>query len=214
MIEIGPLLFAASAVGILHMSAPDHWLTLVIIGRVLGWRRSQLVAVSLITGLGHVLLSVLLGLGIVALGLVFSQLVSHYVTLAVALAMIVAGSAYTLISIAGRTDTSAEKEAEEELLRTQNRSRRGVSYFAVLGAALSPDLSILPIFLAAVPVGLVFAAYAAVIFGAASLLTIVFLTYVGSAGLASALERVPSKYNDALVGLVIAAVGGYILVFG
>jgi len=37
---------------------------------------------------------------------------------------------------------------------------------------------------------------------------------LGSAGLAKAFERVPPKYNDALVGFVIAAVGVYILVAG
>jgi putative Mn2+ efflux pump MntP len=42
------------------------------------------------------------------------------------------------------------------------------------------------------------------------------MTFVilGTVGLAKAFERLPPKYNDALVGLVVAAVGAYILLSG
>ena len=87
-------------------------------------------------------------------------------------------------------------------------------YFAVLGAALSPDLSILPIFILAAPIGLSFAFDTAIVFSAASILALLVFLLLGSAGLGKAFERVPSKYNDALVGFVIAAVGLYILATG
>jgi putative Mn2+ efflux pump MntP len=83
-----------------------------------------------------------------------------------------------------------------------------------LGAALSPDLSILPIFLLAVPIGLSFAFDTAVVFAIATILSLLAFLWLGSAGLAKAFERVPPKYNDALVGFVIAAVGIYILLAG
>lgn len=81
----------------------------------------------------------------------------------------------------------------------------------MLGAALSADLSILPIFLLAVPLGLGLAFETAVVFGLASVAALLIFLLLASAGLARALERVPSKYNNALVGFVIAAVGAYVL---
>ncbi|MDA4128104.1 MAG: hypothetical protein OK422_01355 [Thaumarchaeota archaeon] len=209
-ISLVPLLAASALVGVLHMSAPDHWVTLVIMGRSAGWSERRLVGVSFVAGLGHVVLSILLGFAVVVLGLVFSQILSFYVTEFVGFLMLVVGLGYAIKSLYLRKTEDYEKEAEDEL----KTLKKGVGYFAVLGAVLSPDLSILPIFLVAVPVGLSFAVDTAAVFAVASLVTILLLVIVGSRGLANAFEKVPEKYNDSLVGFVIALVGLYVLLFG
>ena len=91
---------------------------------------------------------------------------------------------------------------------------KSAGYFAVLGAALSPDLSILPICLVAVPLGLITVVHTIVIFAASSILTDLLLVLSFSVLFSRAVEKLPSKYNDALVGLVIAVVGVYVLIFG
>ncbi len=87
-------------------------------------------------------------------------------------------------------------------------------YFAVLGAALSPDLSITPIFLASITVGLLFAFYLLIIFVVTSILSQLVLVHVGAKGLAKTFEHVPEKYNDYIVGFVIVANGIYIIFAG
>jgi hypothetical protein len=87
-----------------------------------------------------------------------------------------------------------------------------VGYFSVLGAALSPDPSIIPIFLASIPAGFYFLIELAIIFAATSVLTLVLLVHLGNRGFAKVLERIPAKYNDSLVGFVIVAIGVFILV--
>ena len=211
MIEVVPLLLAAAVVGILHMSAPDHWVTLCILGRASGWANGRLFGVTLITGVGHVVLSIALGLVVVVVGLVFSNLVSLYFALAVGFIMVGVGlfvGVRSLLSREQKLDVASVAANEKKQIQ------KGAGYFAALGAALSPDLSIVPIFLIAAPVGLGLAVDTAIVFAAASILTIVLLVMLGSAGLARAFERIPPKYNDALVGFVIAAVGAYIVVFG
>lgn len=52
------------------------------------------------------------------------------------------------------------------------------------------------------------------IFAISSILTAVLLVIVFSTVFTKAVEKMPSKYNDALVGLVIAAVGVYVLILG
>jgi hypothetical protein len=37
MVETIPLLLGALLVGALHMSAPDHWVTLCLLGKVARW---------------------------------------------------------------------------------------------------------------------------------------------------------------------------------
>ena len=51
-------------------------------------------------------------------------------------------------------------------------------------------------------------------FAVASIGALLIFLILGSAGLARAFEKLPPKYNDALVGFVIAGVGAYIVAFG
>ena len=205
MLAILPLLAAAATVGVLHMSAPDHWVTLCLLAQASKWSRARLLAFGLATGAGHVALSVLLGFGIIAVGLLFSKQASTDLALGTGALMVVGGLGYALISLVrSRRGKSAPA--------VPNNSQKGLTYFAVLGAALSPDLGILPIFLLAVPVGLTLALYAAAVFAVASVVTLLTLLFVGSVGLAKVFSRVPEAYNDALVGVVLAAVGVYVLV--
>jgi hypothetical protein len=50
------------------------------------------------------------------------------------------------------------------------------------------------------------------VFGLASIAALLFFLSLGMAGLTRVFEGIPPRYNDALVGLVIAAVGMYVLI--
>ena len=165
------------------------------------------------TAVGHVAVSVLLGFAIVGLGFFFSEQVSVYVAAGVGIIMIVGGLAYGFRELFSADRRDYEQEVQGKLTEHETHGMR-FRYFAVLGAALSPDLSILPIFLLAVPLGLGFAFDTAVVFAVASVLALLTLLILGQAGLARALEMVPPKYNDALVGFVVASVGAYIVLVG
>lgn len=205
------LLLAAASVGILHMSAPDHWATLIILGRVSKWNRTRLMGVGVMTAVGHVALSVLLGFIIVEVGIAISQQASLYITKGTGVIMVVGGLIYGTKELMSNKSEDYEREVLEGVSKREGNIGRRFSYFAVLGAALSPDLSILPIFLLAAPIGLAFAFDTAVVFAVASVLALLVFLLLGSAGLAKAFERIPPKYNDSLVGFVIAVVGLYIL---
>ena len=128
--------------------------------------------------------------------------------------MLAIGLAYGVREILSNRPEDYQREAEGEYFKAGGGEGRTVGYFAVLGAALSPDLSILPIFLLAVPVGFGLAIGTAAVFGLASILSLLILVLLGSWGLGRFFERVPPKYNNALVGFVVAAVGAYIVLFG
>ena len=215
MTDLTPLLIGAALVGVLHMSAPDHWVTLCILGRESCWSRKKLFVVSLVTASGHAALSAALGFGIAVAGLLFSRLISSYISYTVGFIMLAVG-----LFVGVRALVSKKKEEVapgEKLLEAEKKNPskfNGIGYFAVLGAALSPDLSITPIFLGSVTVGVVLAVYLLIIFVATSILAQLVLVQVGSRGLAKTFEHVPEKYNDSIVGFVIAAVGIYIIFAG
>jgi nickel/cobalt exporter len=215
MTDVVPLLIGAALVGVIHMSAPDHWVTLCILSRTSGWNRKKLFSISLATAAGHAILSAALGFAIAVAGLLFSRLISSYISYAVGFVMFAFGlfiGVRALVSKKKREVTPEEKLYEKQ---KKNASRiNGIGYFAVLGAALSPDLSITPIFLASITVGILFAVYLLIIFVVTSILAQVVLVQVGAKGLAKTFEHVPEKYNDSIVGFVIAAIGIYIIFAG
>jgi hypothetical protein len=212
LITLESALIAAAAVGIIHMSAPDHWATLVVLRNGAKWTRRRLIGVSLVTSTGHVSFSVFLGLAIVEVAIFFSNFLSYYFTKAIGLAMLASG-----LYVAARAVSAKEEDCSDRAKPSggpEAKLMKSAGYFAILGAALSPDLSILPVFLVAVPLGLSGMLETVLIFAISSILTAILFVSVFSTAFTKAVNKLPSKYNDALVGLVIAAVGVYVLILG
>jgi len=210
LIDQWALLIAAATVAAIHMSAPDHWVTLCTLGQSLKWPYRKLFNVSIITALGHSLFSAGLGFGVLVIGLATSTLISKYLSLVIGAVMVAAG-----LFIAIRALTSKKRlevTPEEKLLRRQTDAAKGLGYFALLGAALSPDLTIAPVFLAGVPAGLLFGVYLFIVFVVASICCQATYVQLAARGFTKGFERVPEKYTDAVVGFVIAGIGVFVAV--
>lgn len=209
-------MIGAALVGILHMSAPDHWLTLCILARNKQWAPKKLFGISFMTAIGHVGLSVVMGLVVVVIGLVFSHLISYYLDTGIGIAMVGGGLVVGIIPLVRKNphhhDHSHEHEHEHDEGKKYGKLTSKIGYFAILGAALSPDPSIIPIYLSAVSAGFYFALELSVVFAVASIVTLLLLVYLGTMGLVKTLARIPEKYNDSMVGFVIMAIGIYVLV--
>ena len=172
--QLFPIPTAAALVGILHMSAPDHWVTLCILARKSSWSKA-LLGLGILTSGGHVLLSMVLGLGIVYLRLIFSAELSSIITSGTGLAMLVVGLGYGIKTLLTAKHDDFEKRGQSGIRRGQN-IWTGIDLLRGFGGALSPDLSILPIFLLAVSLGLGF------IFDAAVIFALAFRSYLGPVG--------------------------------
>ena len=67
--EMQTLLYTAIAISFLHtLSGPDHYLPFIALSKSRGWGAGKTIGWTVVCGLGHVLSSVLLGLGGAALG--------------------------------------------------------------------------------------------------------------------------------------------------
>ena len=69
------LISVAVSTALLHTLIPDHWLPFVLIGNARGWRAGTTVAVSGVSALIHVLLSIVLGVAALAIGKVTASAV-------------------------------------------------------------------------------------------------------------------------------------------
>jgi len=212
LINPASIFVTAAIVGIVHMSAPDHWATLGVLAKSGRWTSHKLVGLSLLAGVGHVTLSIVLGFVLVEVSSLLPSLYSSYFTEAAAAIMVVAGFYVALRAF--RTKEGSRQNRNSLRSGSAHSLTKTAGYFAVLGAALSPDLSILPVFLVAVPLGFFLALYTILAFAVSSIVTLLILVLAFSMGLAKTLEKLPMKYNDVIAGLVIAAVGIYILILG
>ncbi len=225
MASLFAYMIGAALVGILHMSAPDHWLTLCVLARNKKWAPRKLFGISFMTAIGHVGLSIVMGLAVVIVGLVFSHLISYYLDTAIGIAMVGGGLVVGIMPLVRKNphhhehnhDDEHEHNHEHDPGHAHEEKKYGkfaskIGYFAVLGAALSPDPSIIPIYLSAISAGFYFAIELSVIFAAASILTLLLLVQLGTMGLVKTLAKIPEKYNDSMVGFVIMAIGIYVLV--
>ncbi|MDE1863377.1 MAG: hypothetical protein KGI33_10780 [Thaumarchaeota archaeon] len=224
MINLIPYLVGAGIVGILHMSAPDHWATLCLLAKNKQWAPKKLFGISLATAIGHVALSIVMGLAVVAVGLVISHLVSYYLDTAIGIIMIGAGLIFGIKPLVTKPSQHHHGGIHHALGRNEYHENDGkgkkalgnltggLGYFVVLGAALSPDPTIIPVYLSAISAGFYFAVELSAVFAAASILTLILFVQLGTLGLGKVLEKIPERYADSMVGFVIAAIGVYLLV--
>ncbi len=219
-------MIGAAVVGIIHMSAPDHWMTLCLLAKNKRWTPKKLFRTSLVTAIGHVALSIVMGLVVMAVGLLVSRLVSSYIDTGIGLIMIVVGGIFGIIPLLRKNDHHKHDHDHEHMHdhdhehkdvhdhEKKSKISQKLGYFIIIGAALSPDPSIIPIYLTTISSGIYFALELSVVFAAASILTLLFLVQLGNVGLGKTFARIPEKYHDSMVGFVIAAIGIYILVSG
>src|SRR5437764_6579951 len=95
------LLAAAAGVGFGHAVLPDHWVPLAVVGRTQHYPLSKVARLSGLAGVAHVLVSVILGAVIVAIGLQFRSTVENVQNTIVGLLLIGTGVAFLALELTG-----------------------------------------------------------------------------------------------------------------
>jgi nickel/cobalt transporter (NicO) family protein len=185
------VLAAAAGVALGHAVLPDHWVPLAVVGRTRRYPLRRVARLSILAGVAHVALSLLLGAVIVVVGLQLRSLVEGAQNLIVGGVLVATGLGFLVLEVTGRghhradhdhehdDDGDREDEGSTTLVAAGAREQRAPGLAAVMvpfGAAASPDLTILPVFLAATTVGAAASIAALVVFSSVTILTIVGLT--------------------------------------
>jgi hypothetical protein len=168
---------------------PDHWAPLALVGRT---RRYPLIRVARLSGLAgaaHVLVSLLLGAIIIAVGLQFRSAVEHAQNSIVGAVLIATGLALLGVDLRGRGHRHSHHHGHDhsghekhDHARGEGRGRALAGIMIPFGAAASPDLTILPVFLAASAAGAGTALGSLVAFASVTIATIVALTLLATVG--------------------------------
>jgi nickel/cobalt transporter (NicO) family protein len=231
--NVPALLAAAAGVGFGHAILPDHWVPLAVLGRTRRYPLSHVARISGLAGVAHVVVSIALGAVIIAVGLQFRSAIQSAQETIIGCILIATGLGFVIFEFTGHghghahayghdhhhgdADATAhshhhhEPGHEHEHPRPAGRVQSLAAVMVPFGAAASPDLTILPVFLAATTAGAAAAVGSLVIFAAVTIGTIVGLTLAATRGGYEIRGQWLELWGNVLTALVLVVIGALVL---
>lgn len=203
---LAALAVAAATVGSLHSLAPDHWVPFAALARAQGWSMGHTARITALCGLGHVTVSVLLGL----LGLAFgvgileafgARLESFAGVLLVAFGM--AYAAWGLRRAAGRHFHGHPHDHYDHV----HEPSRTTAWTLFLLFSADPCVAAIPLVVAAASLGAGKATAVVLVYELATIGTMVPVVLAARSGARVFRASWLDRYGDAAAGGLIAAVG-------
>ncbi len=235
-VSLQALLSAAVLAALLHTLIPDHWLPFVLIGRARQWSGTTTAMVSGLSALIHALVSVLLGLGALALGLAAAEAIGEKLERASGVLLILFGLGYAIWSwrkgghfhpggasvhteeadsgCAGdEGDSNPEHlhyHADQNLILGKTRSS---AWWLALIIGANPCVPLLPLMFSTAQKGPAAVGLMALAYSIPTVVIMVGLSVVGVVGTRS--FRVPgiARHMEAASGIVIALLGVLFLLY-
>jgi nickel/cobalt transporter (NicO) family protein len=226
-----PLLLAAAAtVGFLHAILPDHWVPLAVIARTRRWTMWRTARITLLASGGHVLTSILLGGVIALIGLQFRSVFEAQQSHIVGATLTVTGLVFMVIGVRERkhphphSHEHGQDHAGDNLLphehdhsetsdgERHSAGRRLANIAIPFGAAASPDLTILPIFLAASAIGFTAVTGVLAAFSVVTIATFLGLTLSATAIGYQVKGEWLERNGNTITGFVLVLIGVAVLV--
>jgi nickel/cobalt exporter len=232
MTSTGPALLAAAAgVGFGHAILPDHWVPLAVLGRTRRYSLSRIARLSSLAGVAHVLVSLVLGALIIAIGLQFRSTIQSAQDTIIGCILIATGLGFAVLEITGRGhshdhdhdhshddghDYDNDHHGHDHHGHAAHNPQRGgmhglAAVMVPFGAAASPDLTILPVFLAATTAGLATALGSLIIFAAVTIGTIVGLTLAAARGGYEIRGQWLERWGNVFTAVVLVVIGALVL---
>jgi nickel/cobalt exporter len=219
------LLAAAAGVGFGHAILPDHWVPLAVVGRTRRYPLTKVARLSGLAGVTHVLVSLVLGAVIVVVGLQLRSTVEHAQDAIVGSLLVATGVLFLGLELTGHGHGHHHDDDHDDHRHPEHDHAHGdshehdhegqrhslLSIMVPFGAAASPDLTILPVFLAATTAGAGAAIGSVVVFGAVTIATIVGLTLFATAGGYQIRGEWLERWGNVLTAVVLLAIGVLVL---
>ncbi len=204
------LLLAAGGVGFGHAVLPDHWVPLAVVGRTQRYPLRKVARLSGLAAVTHVLVSVALGAVIVVIGLQFKSRVEQAQDAIIGGLLIATGLGFAMLELTGHGHRHDHPHSHQE----EPSRYRAASLAAVVvpfGAAASPDLTILPVFLAATTAGASVAIGSVLVFALATIGTIVVLTLIAAAGGYQIRGQWLERWANVITAAILILIGALVL---
>lgn len=216
------LIAAAASLGSVHTLAPDHWMPFAALSRAEGWTARRTAAITACCGLGHVTVSVLLGLVSALLGLELLQAFGRRLESVAGFVLIAFGVVYGLWGLHRAVRSRWHDHGHGHVhwhgghahAHTHATDARLTPWMLFLVFCADPCVAVIPLIFAAAPLG--WGATLAVVasYEIATIGTMVVLVLPVRAAAATIRGGWVDRFGDALAGGVIAVVGLAVMSLG
>jgi hypothetical protein len=216
------LVIAAATLGSVHTLAPDHWMPFAALARAEGWTARRTAAITALCGLGHVTVSVLLGLASVFLGLELLQRFGHRLESIAGFVLIAFGAAYGAWGVHRAVGARWHEHGHGHTHwhvghphgHTHAQPARLTPWMLFLVFCADPCVAVMPLMFAAAPLGWGSTLAVVVSYELATIGTMVALVLPARAVATAVKSSWADRFGDALAGGVIAAVGVAVVSLG
>ncbi len=206
----GPLFVSILATGFtvafLHGALPTHWLPFVLVGRRQGWRAGKTLAITAAAGFGHAVMTMGLGLLLVASGLAAGKVIGKAFPLVAGGLLICLGLFYLIRHALGGHGHSHGSRTETAL------SDRGAVAGLMVVLTLSPCEAFLPIYLSGTRFGWAGFGLLSVVLVGAAVASMVGLTALSLAGVGALRMKAAERYEGAVMGAALCLLGLLVIV--
>lgn len=220
MSSISLLLLAAAVVAVLHSILPDHWVPLAVVARTQRWGLLRVARVSALASVGHVVSSLVLAGIVAAVGLRFQHQLEAQQGHLIGVVLALTGLGFLAWGLRSgghghehdhdqdHGDGHAHEHGRAQAPTGQQSLARRLAAIAVpFGVAASPDLTILPVALAASAAGRGAVAGVLIVFAVITIGVFVGLTVLATlAGYQIKGEWLERNANT-ITALVLIAIG-------
>ena len=203
---------------VIHTLIPDHWLPFVLVARAEGWTSRRMILLTTAAALLHVIVSIALGLIVVAVGESAEQAVMGFAATIGSLAgwvLVTFGLAYMAwfllrgghvhsFGMHPHHDPEASGPAEREGATTR---RRLPGYALAFIVGFNPCILVAPIVYGASQMSRTTVVAVAASFATTTVLTMVGATLIGHRGTSRLTSPFLTRYGEALSGGLIALTG-------
>lgn len=205
------LLLSTLSIGFLHSLAPDHWMPFAVIGKAKKWSKARLAAVTLVSGIGHVGSSILLGCIGILLGFSLANLKaveSHRSEIGLWL-LIGFGIAYTIWGL------KKARDYKHEHIDTREIDKKTITMWTLFAVfVLGPCEPLVPLMFLATEYGWAGIIMTSIVFSLVTIFMMLAQTFLAYFGIQLIRHDIADRYSHAFAGLVIALTGFFIMFIG
>ncbi|MFC1709704.1 hypothetical protein ACFL2J_06595 [Candidatus Omnitrophota bacterium] len=207
------LLLSTASVAFFHSLAPDHWMPFAAIGRAQKWTKSRLLWVTFLAGLGHVGISVLVGMIGIVLGFSLARLegIEGHRGAIVLWLLIGFGIAYMIWGIKkGREHSHSHSHIDGEKLKSKKVAVWTLFAIFILG----PCEPLVPLVFLGYNYGYAGIIAVSLIFSIITIVMMLAQSLLAFMGVQLIKHDFAERYSHAFAGLVITLTGISVMVLG
>jgi len=205
------LLISTASVAFFHALAPDHWMPFAVMGKAQKWSKARLLWITFIAGLGHVGISVLVGVIGILLGFSLAKLegIEGHRGAIVLWLLIGFGIAYMIWGIKkGREHKHAHIDEE----KFKSKTIAVWTLFAIF--ILGPCEPLVPLVFLGYNYGYAGVIAVSVIFSIITIVMMLGQSLLAFMGVQLVKHEFAERYSHAFAGLVITLTGVSVMVLG